>query len=330
MSTSDTLASVLAAALAGHGGATLTVGPGQQFETVSDAIDASTDGDVVAVQAGTYVNDFPEISTRVTLVAVGGRVTLRATRDLPPGQGIVTADTDVTITGFTLTGARMPRAQGQEGAAIRVQGGHLTLSHCYIHDNQEGLLAAADLSSSVTIQASEFARNGNLEGPGAGRTHNLHVGRIAALAVSGSYFHDAIGGDEIVSRARVTRITFTRITGGTVGDAGFAVDLPNGGQALLESNSIRQGSLAGTPAIISFGEQGGLYPGSALTLRNNLIDSARAGGWVAVHNAAPAAAVLTNTVLYGVGAPRLASGPVIESGTSFLAAAPRIGTQAPY
>ncbi|MDB5446641.1 MAG: putative calcium-binding protein, partial [Phenylobacterium sp.] len=41
--------------------ATLTVGQGQQYATISAAVAASHDGDLLQVQAGTYTNDFAEI-----------------------------------------------------------------------------------------------------------------------------------------------------------------------------------------------------------------------------------------------------------------------------
>ena len=73
-----TLTSLFLLTMAPCSAATLTVGPGQTYATIASAIAASTDGDVVAVQAGTYVNDFAEITTAISLVAVGGRVTLQA------------------------------------------------------------------------------------------------------------------------------------------------------------------------------------------------------------------------------------------------------------
>ena len=38
--------------------ATLIVGPSQAFTTLASAIAASQDGDIIQVQAGTYVDDF--------------------------------------------------------------------------------------------------------------------------------------------------------------------------------------------------------------------------------------------------------------------------------
>ena len=57
---------------------TLTVGSGQQYGTISSAISASHDGDVIQVQAGTYNNDTATITDSITIQAVGGPVVLDA------------------------------------------------------------------------------------------------------------------------------------------------------------------------------------------------------------------------------------------------------------
>ena len=47
--------------------ATLNVGAGQTYSTLAAAVAASRDGDVIAVQAGTYVNNFATISKDITI-----------------------------------------------------------------------------------------------------------------------------------------------------------------------------------------------------------------------------------------------------------------------
>ena len=66
----------------------LTVGPGQQYQTISGAIAASSDGDTINVMAGTYTNDTATIDTSITLQAVGGAVNLVETQALPNEKGI--------------------------------------------------------------------------------------------------------------------------------------------------------------------------------------------------------------------------------------------------
>ena len=47
--------------------ATLNVGAGQTYATVSAAVNAARDGDTVAVRAGTYVNDFATINKDIQM-----------------------------------------------------------------------------------------------------------------------------------------------------------------------------------------------------------------------------------------------------------------------
>src|SRR4030095_2761793 len=153
----------------------LTVGPGKQYATMSAAIAASHDGDTIQVQAGTYTNDFATINTNISLVGVGGMVHLLATKAIPNGKAILVTNSDVTITNFEFSGAKVADANG---AGIRYQAGNLTINKCYFHDNQCGLLSANNLSGSITINNSEFAHNGV---GGYGQTHNLYVGQVGTL-----------------------------------------------------------------------------------------------------------------------------------------------------
>ena len=70
---------------------TLNVGTGQLYTTISAAVAAAHDGDVVSVQAGTYTNDFPTITHQITLQsASAGMVNMVATVSPPNGKAILT------------------------------------------------------------------------------------------------------------------------------------------------------------------------------------------------------------------------------------------------
>src|SRR6185369_758492 len=99
----------------------------------------------------------------------------------------------------------------------RYQAGNLTINNCYFHDNQDGILAASNLTGSITINRSEFAHNGT----GDGKTHNLYVNKIGTLTINDSYFHDAVVGHEIKSRAVNTIIRNSRIIDGPTGSASY-------------------------------------------------------------------------------------------------------------
>ena len=77
------LATVAPPTLPASGGHILTVGAGQQYATIAAAVAAAQDGDVVQVQAGTYVNDFATVTAKITIEGVGGMVNLVATTAPP-------------------------------------------------------------------------------------------------------------------------------------------------------------------------------------------------------------------------------------------------------
>jgi hypothetical protein len=92
--------------------AVLTVGPGQTFEftTLSAAVAASHDGDVIQVQAGTYVNDFATVNTKITIEGMDGMVHLLATVPPSNGKAILVTNTDVTLRNLEFSGAQWQMA----------------------------------------------------------------------------------------------------------------------------------------------------------------------------------------------------------------------------
>ena len=311
--------------------ATLMVGPQQPYTTIAAAIAASQDGDTVAVQAGTYTNDFAEISTAISLTAIGGRVTMNATEDLPNEKGILVTDTDVSITGFTFAGARIPQNEGQNGAGIRYQGGNLTLTNCYFHNNQDGVLADADPTGTITVLTSEFAHNGDKSGGGVGYTHNIYIGAVALLDIESSYFHDANYGHEIKSRALTTLVNNTRVVDGPTGTASYSIDLPNGGAATISNDQIEQGPNSSNGVIISYGEEGNVAQNSSLLISNTLIENDLTAHYpVGVVNDTSIVGALAGVQIYGLTPNEVTVGPFGQDDYTILDSEPVIGTRRPW
>src|SRR5262245_20243489 len=145
----------------------LTVGSGLQFDSIHDAVAAAHDGDMIFVEAGTYVNDFAAVNSKISMFGVGGMVHMVAT--VPVGKGMINANTDLTIDHFEFSGAKN---SDKNGAGIRYQGGQLTVTNSYFHDNQDGLLGGGDHpEGNIVVDHSEFDHNG----AGDGQSHNLYV-----------------------------------------------------------------------------------------------------------------------------------------------------------
>ena len=311
-----------------------TVLPNDSKFTIQDAVDAAAPGDTINVQAGTYENEFLDIRKSLVLQAVNGRVFMTATEDAPNGKGIITeggSGVDLTINGFDISGATVSDDDGANGAAIRYEGGNLSLNNVYIHNNQEGILAfpLPDLSGTgtIAIDHSEFAFNGDASGPGSGFTHNLYIGDVANFTITNSYIHDAVVGHEIKSRAKNTTITGNRIFD-NLKTASYSIDLPDGGNATITNNVIEQGPNTQNPNIIAYGEESQNNPGTSVLIANNTIvnDDASPDARL-VKNGSPTTLLFHNNQIFGLTAAQLSTtGPLADSGTTFLTTEPTLDT----
>ena len=304
--------------------ATLNVGAGQTYATVSAAVNAARSGDVIAVQAGTYTNDFATITKDITITGVGGMANFVATVAPPNGKGIFVTNGNVTLEHLSFSGAAV--ADGN-GAGVRYEGGNLVVIDSYFHNNQDGLLANAVPNGTIRIVDSEFGFNGI----GDGYTHNLYVNNIASLVIDNSYFHDANLGHEIKSRAQSTTITNSRIYDGT-STASYSIDLPNGGVGVIRGNVIQQGANSDNPAIIHYGGESAAYAGSSLLITNNIVVNDMSGRSSAalLSNATTIAGTLSGNSVYGLTANQITNGQDTVSGTTYLSAHPTLDTSSPW
>jgi hypothetical protein len=219
----------------------LTVGGGMMFANISDAIAAAQNGDTIAVLAGTYV-DVSSYSERniitaanITMVGIGGMVHMEMGKQgLANGKGLLVVENGLTIRNFEFSGMTDGSIYGNL-AGIRHEGGNLVIENCYFHDGQEGILGGV-AGTTVTIDHSEFARLG----AGDGYSHGIYIGNANSLTITNSYFHEANVGHEIKSRALSTVIE-NNVIADLNGTASYDIDIPNGGNLVVENNTIEKG-----------------------------------------------------------------------------------------
>ena len=90
--------------------ATLNVGPGETYATIQDAVDVASDGDVINVQPGTYSGGIT-VDKAVSIRGVkGSDVTF--VDPLTSENGFQVIASDVTISGFTISGATAFQSSG--------------------------------------------------------------------------------------------------------------------------------------------------------------------------------------------------------------------------
>jgi hypothetical protein len=224
----------------------LTVGPGKQYVTVRAAAAASQNGDTVHITAGEYRGDVATWNaSNLTICGIGGRAKLYADGVHEGGKGIwVIRGSNTTVHGVEFHDARVP---DQNGAGIRQEGPTLTLRDTGFYDSENGILSDAGTNSTITIEYSEFARNGF----GDGFTHNIYIGQIGVLNVRYSFFHEAKVGHNLKTRARENNIENSYFADGSNGTSSYLLNFDNGGRALVRGNLLHKGPLASNSILIS-------------------------------------------------------------------------------
>ncbi len=169
----------------------MKVGAGETYSTPCEAIAAASPKDEILIAPGTYTDSCAISVAGLTLRGLGGRPKIDLSGTDHPAQYkgiyVVTAN-GVTLDNLELTGAHISAANGENAAAIRLEGEDLTVRNCYIHRNQNGIPGGN--AGTLTVEYSEFAGNGVGNGcNGGGCTHNLYVGKLKALYFRHNWSH---------------------------------------------------------------------------------------------------------------------------------------------
>lgn len=273
---------------------TWRVGPTRALTTPSAAAAVAGDGDTVLIDAGTYAGDVATwTQDDLTLRGDGGRAHLRADGRSAQGKAIwVIAGDRTHVDRIEFSGATVP---DQNGAGIRQEGTDLTVTRSWFHDNQDGILTGADPDSDIVVRRSRFFRSG----AGDGYTHNLYVGAVRSLTVTGSWLWGADVGHELKSRAARTTIVGNRIDDADA-TASYSIDLPNGGLSLIAGNVVVQGTHSENSTLVSYGAEGLTNPSRVLWVVNNTFVNRRTSGTF-VSLAAGSDAEVRNNLLVGPG-----------------------------
>ena len=266
------LASVPLALLAGHPVLAQAppprvwrVGAGQAITTIAEALRQAGDGDTVEISPGTYPGDVAVIpQRRLHIVGLGDGPVLQADGRHAEGKAIwVVRNGDIRIDNIAFTGCRVPSGNG---AGIRFEKGRLRLQRCRFTDNQMGLLSGNDAGSELQIEDCDFS-----DAPVNPGTvpHLLYVGSIGRFSLRGSRLQRGHEGHLLKCRARESVIVGNRLDDGLQGEASYEIDLPNGGIALVEGNTLVQSPRSQNPVMLAYGAENRAWDRNSLTLRGN-------------------------------------------------------------
>lgn len=281
----------------GAPGRVLQVGPSQALRLPSDAAAVARDGDTVEIEAGVYDGDVAVWrQNRLTVRGIGGRAHLRARGNHAEGKAIwVIKGNNVTVEGIEFSGATVP---DRNGAGIRQEGRNLTVRDCHFHDNENGILAGDHPRSKIVVEYSIFEDNGY----GDGRTHAVYVNGIRRFVFRYNWSHHTRIGHNVKSRAKRSYILYNRIMDGGDGTSSYAVDLPNGGYAVLLGNVIQQGPETDNSTIVSFGAEGMTHRRNKLFFVNNtVVNDRHAGTFLRIGGGEPDRVKILNNLFVGPG-----------------------------
>jgi hypothetical protein len=314
--------------------ATLSVGPGKTYAKPCAAIAAAKDGDVIEITGNTtYSGDVCYITrNNLTIRGVNGRPKIDAAGKNAGGKGIwVVGGNNLTVDNVEMYGANVPDANG---AAFRLEAAGFTLRNSFLHDNQNGILANANLNSDVLIEYTEFGHNG----AGDGQSHNLYIGHVKSLTFRYNFSHDANIGHNLKSRADTNMIAYNRFSSLNAGETGstaagrpsYEIDLPNAGTSYIIGNIIQQPASNSNPAMVAYGEEGATNAGSDLYVVNNTLlnDYASGGTFLFVSGKVPTPALVQNNIFGGIGTFSTQTSTIDK--TNFRSASPNFVNRAAY
>ena len=244
----------------------LDVGPGRAYAAPSAAAAVAKDGDIVAIHPGTYIDCAVWTANRLIVEGVGDAAkVVIADKSCQEKALFVTVGEGIAIRNLTLSGARVPDANG---AGIRGEGRDLTVERVRFLNNQNGIMSGTK-GGTMTIRDSLFERNGACI---AACAHGIYAGEVDLLRVENSHLLATQHGHHIKSRALRTEIVGCVIEDGPDGTASYEVDIPNGGDLILRGNTIQKGPKAENHrAIVVLGVEGLRHPTREIAIHNNQV-----------------------------------------------------------
>ncbi len=272
---------------------TLEVGPNAEFKKPSDAIAAAAEGDTVNIAPGQYFDCATIGQNELTIQGSGPGAIMT---DKPCGGKalLIEHGSKIVIRNMTLQRARVPDGNG---AAIRYEGGNLTIENVKFINNQDGILGAPDPAGTVHITGSEFLQNGTCAGACA---HGIYFDRLALLHVEKSKFFETKEGHGIKSRALKTEVIDCDISDGANGTMSYLIDIPNGGSLTVRNSRLEKGPHAGNQAYaITIGEEGVDQPTEELVFEKNTFTNDQNRGTTFVRNLTATPAELTGNTVKG-------------------------------
>ncbi|MFD2167315.1 VanZ family protein [Thalassotalea euphylliae] len=179
------------------------------------------------------------------------------------GKGaIVAKGNNLIIDGLECHSISVP---SNNGVCVRLEGSGVTLNNVYFHHAQGGLLGSPK-GGDIVIQNSRFEFMGQ-----GSFFHGIYTMQPTRLIVRNSTFlNTQNGGHEIKSRSYYTEITQSIVGSNATRDSRL-IDIPNGGDVLIEQNMLIEGAYSENHDLFSWGVEGVAHESGHVAIKNNVL-----------------------------------------------------------
>lgn len=258
----------------------LKVGPKRSLKAPGEAAKIAEPGDIIEIDAGIYIGDVARWKTNNLMIrGVGGRAILDAGGKSMDGKAIwVIQANNIMIENI---GFKNCKVKDRNGAGIRVEGDNLKIRNALFWDNENGILCGNLKNVHVlSVKYSEFGFNGY----GDGQSHGIYIGAIDKLIFEFNYVHHTKSGHHIKSRAQFNKIAYNYLSDHEIGNASYAIDLQDGGKAIVIGNILWQSKFTENSALVHYGMPNSPAGQSIFIINNTVISDRHIGIFVLNHS----------------------------------------------
>ena len=274
-------------------GSTLQVGENKEFTTLSSALSAANDNDIIEIDSGTYSCDIKVFNQdNLTIRGVGqSKPILDATGcTISNGKAIlVPQGENIIIDNIHFRGAKV---NDRNGAGVRLEStGVSVIKNSLFDGNEMGILssnvgATGSQRKYLIIDSSEFRESGAIKSNGAvGLTHNIYMTSAFVFILKNSYSHDVKHhGHLLKSRAIENYILYNRLTDESAVSS-YNINIPQGGLSYIIGNVIEQGPNSANSGIIDYSSEANSADNDIQKLYisgNTIVDNKKSSGVKAI------------------------------------------------
>lgn len=247
---------------------TLYMGEGEAYSSLEEIQEVIQEGDILEIAPGVYRQCASFYVDNIIIRPKGWpdhEAKPRFQDVTCEGKAIFVIEGDnIRVDAIEFVNAKVP---DRNGAGIRFNGQRLFVYDSYFYNNEVGIMTGNEKTEEVVVDRSVFEGNGNLP-PRWG--HGLYIGSALSLKVTNSLFIKTKTGHHIKSRALYTEVVGNEISDGADGNASYSIDVSNGGNVLIENNTLQKGPMSDNKTTaICVACEGGTNPGDSIVVRNN-------------------------------------------------------------